>query len=171
MTYDLYKDHSDIYPSLKMSLNSSKLMCWSPLMSASWTISNSSSSVNISPILVIISFTYVLCILFILNTFFYFYLLRTNFISELETRPFPSWYESLCRNNLACLSLTLSKTLKACLRSSGVSFSASLLIMSSTNSEKSTEPEPSASASCKYCQAQVQVETPIAGPHFKFISN
>ena len=44
---------------------------------------------------------------------------------------------------------TLSNTLKACLRSSGVSFSASLFIISSTNSWKSTDPEPSRSESFK----------------------
>lgn len=186
-----------------MSLNSSKLTCWSPLISASWkcqgefvrgswfntctqininnckqqkqlqitcTISPSSSSVSSTPSLV-----------------------STNFISEVDTIPFPSciygdfhWFQNwfipvsifpslLPYFDVLLLSFTLSKTLKACLRSSGVSFSCSLwrryqwlltcylercisrsvfytstsitLIIKPTNSPKSTEPEPSASAS------------------------
>ena len=40
-----------VYPSLKILLNSSKLTCWSPSISASWTISSSSSSEKFTPIL------------------------------------------------------------------------------------------------------------------------
>ena len=137
-----------------MSLNSSKLTCWSPLISASWkcqgefvrgswfntctqininnckqqkqlqitcTISPSSSSVSSTPRRV-----------------------RTNLISEVDTIPFPScihgdfhWFQNwfipvsifpslLPYFDVLLLSFTLSKTLKACLRSSGVSFSCSL---------------------------------------------
>ena len=137
-----------------MSLNSSKLTCWSPLISASWkcqgefvrgswfntctqininnckqqkqlqitcTISPSSSSVSSTPSRV-----------------------RTNLISDVDTIPFPSciygdfhWFQNwfipvsifpslLPYFDVLLLSFTLSKTLKACLRSSGVSFSCSL---------------------------------------------
>ena len=67
-----------------------------------------------------------------------FNLFMTNFNSEVETQPFPSC-KSKDSQVLIIIDFTLSKTLKACFRSSTVSFSRSLFTMRLQNSLENTD--------------------------------